>query len=50
MGNRSEIVELKPDQLSIRDRLRRLPAALLLAGVYYASRSPVLGDLIRRLD
>jgi hypothetical protein len=33
-----------------QDRLRRLPAALLLTAGYFASQLPVVSDLLRRLD
>ncbi|MFL5908102.1 MAG: hypothetical protein ACJ75Z_10980 [Solirubrobacterales bacterium] len=39
-----------PDQIPIRDRLRRLPGAVLLTAGYFLSRSPVLSNLIRRRD
>ena len=39
-----------PDEVPMRTRLRRLPEALLLAAGYYASRAPVISDLIRRMD
>ena len=35
---------------TLQERFRRLPEALLLTAGYYASRVPVLSDLIRRLD
>jgi hypothetical protein len=35
---------------TLQERFRRLPEALLLTAGYYASRVPVLSDLVRRLD
>jgi hypothetical protein len=35
---------------TLQERVRRLPEALLLAAGYYASRVPVINELIRRLD
>ncbi len=33
-----------------RDRIRRLPGAILLTAGYYASRVPPLSELLRRID
>ena len=38
------------DPVPIAERFRKLPGALLLTAGYYASRVPVLSDLIRKLD
>jgi hypothetical protein len=38
------------DGPSVAERFRRLPEAILLTAGYYASRVPVLSELIRRLD
>jgi hypothetical protein len=35
---------------TLQERFRRLPEALLLTAGYYASRVPMLNELIRRLD
>jgi hypothetical protein len=35
---------------TLQERVRRLPEALLLTAGYYASRVPVLTELVRRLD
>jgi len=35
---------------TLQERVRRLPEALLLTAGYYASRLPVLNELIRRFD
>ena len=35
---------------TLQERVRRLPEALLLTAGYYASRVPILNELIRRLD
>jgi hypothetical protein len=40
--------ELSPYPLSIQERFRRLPEAVLLTAGYYASRAPVIGDLLRK--
>jgi hypothetical protein len=41
---------LEPSDVSIAERFRRLPEALLLTAGYYGSRLPWLGELLRRLD
>jgi hypothetical protein len=43
-------VWLDSQRATTADRLRRLPEAVLLTAGYYASRIPVLNELIRRLD
>jgi hypothetical protein len=35
---------------TLQERFRRLPEAVLLTAGYYASRVPVLSEMIRRLD
>jgi hypothetical protein len=35
---------------TLQDRVRRLPEAVLLTAGYYASRVPLVSELIRRLD
>ena len=40
--------DVAPTTVPIQDRFRRLPEALLLTAGYYASKTPVLGDLLRR--
>jgi hypothetical protein len=42
--------EIAPHPLPIRQRVRRVPSALLLAAGYYASRVPAVAGLLRRLD
>ena len=36
--------------VTLQDRVRRLPEALLFTAGYYASRVPMLSEWIRRLD
>jgi hypothetical protein len=40
--------ELGPNDVSLRERIRRLPEAILLTAGYYAGRSPLLRNLLRR--
>ncbi|MFL5906381.1 MAG: hypothetical protein ACJ75Z_02135 [Solirubrobacterales bacterium] len=40
--------KVSPHPVPVAERVRRLPEALLLTAGYYASRAPVLGDLLRR--
>jgi hypothetical protein len=42
--------ELVPDQAPFRERIRKLPEALLLAAGYYGSRVRVLRELLDRRD
>lgn len=42
--------EMLAHPVPVGDRVRRLPEALLLTAGYYASRVPMLNELIRRLD
>jgi hypothetical protein len=39
---------IAPHPLPIRQRVRRVPGALLLTVGYYASRAPRLGELLGR--
>jgi hypothetical protein len=41
---------LEPFDVSIAERVRRIPEALLLTAGYYGSRVPWLAELLRRLD
>jgi hypothetical protein len=40
--------DVTPRPISVQERVRKLPEALLLTAGYYAGRAPVLGDLLRR--
>lgn len=40
--------EMLPLALPVSERVRRLPEALLLTAGYYASRTPVVGGVLRR--
>jgi len=42
--------EWAPHPISIQERFRRLPEAVLLTAGYYASRVPALNELMRRFD
>jgi hypothetical protein len=42
--------EWAPHPISIQERVRRLPEAVLLTAGYYASRVPALNELLRRID
>jgi hypothetical protein len=42
--------ERLPHPISIQERFRRLPEAVLLTAGYYASRVPALNELLRRID
>ena len=45
--NDHALYEVEP---TLQERFRRLPEALLFTAGYYASRVPMLNELIRRLD
>jgi hypothetical protein len=40
--------EMLPAIVPVSQRFRRLPEALLLTAGYYASRAPLIGNLLRR--
>ena len=40
--------EVEPRIVPVRDRIRRLPEAVLLTTGYYASKSSLIGGLVRR--
>jgi hypothetical protein len=42
--------QLPAHPVPLGDRVRRLPEAVLFTAGYYASRVPMLNELIRRLD
>jgi hypothetical protein len=48
-GAMHELTDLPTAEAAPQDRLRRLPEALVLTASYYASRIPVVNDLLRRL-
>jgi hypothetical protein len=41
---------IEPQLVPIQERVRRLPEAMLLTAGFYASRIPVIGDIVRRID
>jgi|1186.fasta_scaffold114684_3 hypothetical protein len=43
-------VSPEPEPIALQDRFRRLPGAMLLAAGYYASRVPMVNEILRRLD
>jgi len=42
--------EWAPHPVTIGERFRRIPEAVLLTAGYCASRVPAMGEIIRRLD
>jgi len=40
--------ELIPQEVPVTERVRRLPEAVLLTAGYYASRAPLIGELLRK--
>jgi hypothetical protein len=46
--HRVDGAEIAPHPLPIRQRVRRVPGALLLTVGYYASRAPRLSELLGR--
>jgi hypothetical protein len=40
--------ELIAPQVPVAERVRRLPEAVLLTAGYYASRAPLISELLRR--
>jgi hypothetical protein len=45
-----ELTDHSTAEAAPQDRLRRLPEALVLTASYYASRIPVVNDLLRRMS